>query len=97
MDYLSLRKFEVDELNVRVNPRLRAASLTARSQAFLELYDNFLVDLGPALEATIRHIIDDPEHPPLIHCTGQSNLRSLDRLIHSTIPTHQSVKTAQAL
>ncbi|KAF5356251.1 hypothetical protein D9756_004348 [Leucocoprinus leucothites] len=37
--------------------------------AFLDQYRGFLAGLGPALEATIRHIIDVPEHPFITHCT----------------------------
>ncbi|KAJ3572319.1 hypothetical protein NP233_g3170 [Leucocoprinus birnbaumii] len=43
---------------------------TDELNAFVDHYRRLLAGLGPALEATIRHIINDPEHPSVIHCTA---------------------------
>ncbi|KAK0226492.1 protein-tyrosine phosphatase-like protein [Armillaria fumosa] len=54
------------------------ASLSLRLQAFnkdeiqtfLEVYEEILTIAGPAFNAILRHLIDKPEEPILVHCTA---------------------------
>ncbi|KAF9446879.1 hypothetical protein P691DRAFT_824264 [Macrolepiota fuliginosa MF-IS2] len=44
---------------------------TDELNAFLDTYQETLTNLGPALESAIRHLIQDPGHPFVVHCTGK--------------------------
>ncbi|KAK0459275.1 protein-tyrosine phosphatase-like protein [Desarmillaria tabescens] len=39
-------------------------------QTFLEVYEEILTIAGPAFNAILRHLIDKPEEPILVHCTA---------------------------
>ncbi|KAG7091309.1 hypothetical protein E1B28_010354 [Marasmius oreades] len=45
---------------------------TNEIQAFMRIYTEILELGGPAFEKILRHMIEKPDEPRLVHCTGKS-------------------------